>query len=234
MPRAISHESRSHSIGTRASAACAQPHARERAPDFCNSAYKKHSHLEITEHVRHSWFIDNGGGRHPWEGETIPDYQPDSDRYSFAKAPRYKGKVVQLGPLAEFVIAGDPLITSFFKAEGPNTWLRQFVRLHRPVAVLRQMRSSRGLTEITPSANAETRYGPHRKYSRADFREVGSSVRGSRVRVCQCRTRQFGSLAADGWGQDQKLPSHHSYFMEWLTARLFGNAGSLGGKLYRS
>ena len=98
------------------------------------------SHLEITEHVRHSWFMDYGGGRHPWEGETIPDYRPDSDRYSFAKAPRYKGKVVQLGPLAEFVIAGDPLITSFFRAEGPNTWLRQFVRLHRPVAVLRQMR----------------------------------------------------------------------------------------------
>ena len=46
------------------------------------------SHLEITEHVRHSWFMDYGGGRHPWEGETIPDYQPDSDRYSFAKAPR--------------------------------------------------------------------------------------------------------------------------------------------------
>jgi Ni,Fe-hydrogenase I large subunit len=68
--------------------------------------------------------MDYGGGRHPWEGETIPDYQPDSDRYSFAKAPRYRGKVVQLGPLAEFVIAGDPLITSFFKAEGPNTWLQ--------------------------------------------------------------------------------------------------------------
>ena len=98
------------------------------------------SHLEITEHVRHSWFVDYGGGRHPWDGETIPDYRPDSDRYSFAKAPRYKGKVVQLGPLAELIIAGDPLITSFFKAEGPNTWLRQFVRLHRPVANLCRMR----------------------------------------------------------------------------------------------
>jgi hydrogenase large subunit len=26
------------------------------------------SHLEITEHVRHSWFMDYGGGRHPWKG----------------------------------------------------------------------------------------------------------------------------------------------------------------------
>ena len=33
-----------------------------------------------------------------------------------------------------------------------------------------------------------------------------------------CRTRQFGSLAADGWGENQKLPSHYSYFVEWLAA----------------
>jgi hydrogenase large subunit len=31
-------------------------------------------------------------------------------------------------------MAGDPLITSLFQAEGSNTWLRQFVRLHRPVS----------------------------------------------------------------------------------------------------
>src|SRR5215475_4433580 len=31
-------------------------------------------------------------------------------------------------------------MTSFFKAEGPNTWLRQLTRLHRPVAVLQLMR----------------------------------------------------------------------------------------------
>ena len=164
--------------------------------------------------------MDYGGGRHPWEGETIPDYQPDSDRYSFAKAPRYKGKVVQLGPLAEFVIAGDPLITSFFKAEGPNTWLRQFARLHRPVAVLRQMRKH--VADLIANIDEPT------------FVKSEARIRGSRVRVCQRRTRQFGSLAADGWRQDQKLPSHHPNFVERLTARLFGNAGSLGGKLYRS
>jgi uptake hydrogenase large subunit len=97
------------------------------------------SHAEVSEHVRYSWFEGYEGGRHPWMGENKPEYSASSDRYSFAKAPRYKGKVVQLGPLAELVIAGDPLITSFFRAEGPNTWLRQFTRLHRPVAVLRAM-----------------------------------------------------------------------------------------------
>jgi hydrogenase large subunit len=94
----------------------------------------------VAEHVRYSWYVDYGGGRHPSEGETRPDYQPDDDRYTYAKAPRYNNQVVQLGPLSDLVIAKDPLLTSFFQAEGANTWLRQFTRLHRPVPLLQQMR----------------------------------------------------------------------------------------------
>src|SRR5262249_30524836 len=97
-------------------------------------------HLEVSEDVSHSWFADPGGGRHPWESRTEPAYEVGGDRYSYAKAPRYKDRVVELGPLADLVIAGDPLIRSCFEREGPTTWLRQFARLHRPVAVLRAMR----------------------------------------------------------------------------------------------
>jgi hydrogenase large subunit len=104
------------------------------------------SHAQIAEHVRHSWFIDPGGGRHPWDGETRPEYRPDGHQYTYGKAPRYQDRVVQLGPLSDLVIAGDPLLTSFFKSEGPNTWLRQFTRFHRPVLVLRAMR--RTVTEL--------------------------------------------------------------------------------------
>ncbi len=97
------------------------------------------SQEHISEHLRYSWFVDHGGGRHPFASETKPDYRPDGEAYSFAKATRYQGKVVQTGPLADLVIGGDPLITSFYQAEGSNTWLRQFCRLHRPVSVLQQM-----------------------------------------------------------------------------------------------
>lgn len=109
---------------------------------------------QIAEHVRYSWFIDYIDGRHPWEGETQPDYQPDGDRYTYAKAPRYQNRVAQLGPLAELVIAGDPLLTSFFQAEGANTWLRQFTRLSRPVSLLQQMR--RTITELQQQLNEPT------------------------------------------------------------------------------
>src|SRR5262249_16170064 len=108
-------------------------------PAVCHHATTKRiepfSHLDISEHVRHSWFADPGGGRHPWEARTKPEYQAGGDRYSYAKATRYKDRVVQLGPLSDLVIAGDPLIGSFFQREGPNTSLRQRARPHRPAPV---------------------------------------------------------------------------------------------------
>jgi Ni,Fe-hydrogenase I large subunit len=85
----------------------------------------------INEHVRHSWFLPYEGGRHPWSGETIPDFQPGGDRYTWAKAPRYGDKAAQTGPLAELLIAGDPLIVSLHAAEGGSAWLRQFARVRR-------------------------------------------------------------------------------------------------------
>lgn len=88
-------------------------------------------HQLINEHVRHSWFFPYEGGKHPWQGETVPDFQPHSDRYTWAKAPRYRQHVVQTGPLAELLIGGDPLIRSLFQAEGSSAWLRQFARVRK-------------------------------------------------------------------------------------------------------
>jgi hydrogenase large subunit len=99
------------------------------------------SHHAVAEHLRYSKFADPGTARHPWDSDTIPDDTP-GEAYSYAKATRYKDHVVQLGPLADAVVAGDALIASLFEADGATTWLRQFVRLHRPVATLGAMRQT--------------------------------------------------------------------------------------------
>jgi hydrogenase large subunit len=95
---------------------------------------------QIAEHVRHSWFRPYEGGRHPFDGETVPDYQPGSDRYSWAKAPRYGGRVMQTGPLAELLIGGDALLRDLFEREGAGAWLRQFARVRRVAYSLVQAR----------------------------------------------------------------------------------------------
>ncbi|RWR45414.1 nickel-dependent hydrogenase large subunit [Sinirhodobacter ferrireducens] len=71
---------------------------------------------EIEEYVAHSWYEYEGGkdkGLHPWAGETALDYtgpKPPFDQldvegaYSWIKAPRWKGKPVEVGPLARVLM----------------------------------------------------------------------------------------------------------------------------------
>jgi len=74
-------------------------------------------HHQIEEYVTHSWYDYTSGdqdGRHPWQGETKPNYtgpQPPydfvstGDKYSWLKAPRYNGQPMEVGPLARMVVA---------------------------------------------------------------------------------------------------------------------------------
>ena len=67
---------------------------------------------KISENVRHSWYQDSSSGRHPAQGETIPEYHKE-EAYSWVKAPRYEGKVYEVGPLARVAITyvnGDPVM----------------------------------------------------------------------------------------------------------------------------
>ncbi len=76
-----------------------------------------HRNGDIEEFVNNSWY-DNykegaETGRHPWEGETNIKYsgpQPPYEhldveqKYSFIKTPRWKGKPMEVGPLARLLV----------------------------------------------------------------------------------------------------------------------------------
>ncbi|MDD5448653.1 MAG: nickel-dependent hydrogenase large subunit [Actinomycetota bacterium] len=68
---------------------------------------------KIAEQVKYSWYEDSTSGRHPTEGETIP--KPGKEgAYSWVKAPRYDGKVYEVGPLARVMVSyasGDALVS---------------------------------------------------------------------------------------------------------------------------
>jgi hydrogenase large subunit len=71
---------------------------------------------EIREYVAHSWYDYEGGkskGLHPYEGETALNYDGptppykhlDVDKnYSWMKSPRWKGNVMEVGPLARVLM----------------------------------------------------------------------------------------------------------------------------------
>jgi len=75
-----------------------------------------HNSGEVQEFVAHSWYDYTAGkdaGRHPYDGETSlnytgpkPPYQQldVAQSYSWVKSPRWRGKVVEVGPLARVLM----------------------------------------------------------------------------------------------------------------------------------
>ena len=61
----------------------------------------------ISEDPSHAWML--GGTAHPFEGQTEPDEDMRADAYSWCKAPRLAGRVVETGALARQVVDGHPL-----------------------------------------------------------------------------------------------------------------------------
>jgi Ni,Fe-hydrogenase I large subunit len=125
-----------------------------RAAGFFNAAsgrVETFNHLHIAEHVKHAWFKDAAEPAHPYQGETVPTYETSGPKYSWAKAPRYAGHVVEVGCFPELFMAGDPLIRDLYAHEGVNVFGRQLARLHRPTLSLRLLRQT--LVEL------ETNYG---------------------------------------------------------------------------
>ncbi|MES9971637.1 MAG: nickel-dependent hydrogenase large subunit [Candidatus Thiodiazotropha sp.] len=71
---------------------------------------------EIQEHISHSWYdysLGKDQGLHPYDGETSLNYtgpEPPyahlnvEESYSWLKAPRWKGKAVEVGPLARVLM----------------------------------------------------------------------------------------------------------------------------------
>lgn len=112
---------------------------------------------EITEHVAHSRFEDYPGGLHPFAGETKPFLSgPEEIKYSLAKAPRYRNKPAETGPLAEMLCSGNPLFTDLVsKNDGPSVFTRQLARFVRAAVLLPFMKE--WLDRIDP---ADTFYSP--------------------------------------------------------------------------
>ena len=70
---------------------------------------------QIQEQVDHSWYAYPSGsqGLHPWDGVTDPkyagpdrqwDFLDENGKYSWVKAPRWRGNPVEVGPLARMVV----------------------------------------------------------------------------------------------------------------------------------
>lgn len=102
----------------------------------------------IKEHIGASYFRDAVEARHPLEGVTAP-LVDKSGAYSWAKAPRYEGKTVEVGPLARMIIADDPLLTDMIQQMDSSVMTRMFARLREMCRLTKEM--SLWLEKINPA-----------------------------------------------------------------------------------
>ncbi|MCU7830347.1 MAG: nickel-dependent hydrogenase large subunit [Candidatus Thiodiazotropha sp. (ex Myrtea sp. 'scaly one' KF741663)] len=92
----------------------------------------------ITEDVSHSWMAHQTGPKHPFEGITLPDADVEH-AYTWCKAPRLDGQVVEVGALARQQVDGHPLIRELVSDSGGNVRNRVIARLLEIARVVMRM-----------------------------------------------------------------------------------------------
>ncbi|MDZ7858337.1 nickel-dependent hydrogenase large subunit [Sphaerotilus sp.] len=102
----------------------------------------------ITEDVTHAWLEDGGApARHPARGLTLPDADKP-DAYTWNKAPRLAGEVVETGALARQLADGQPLVRDAVARVGGTVHTRVLARLVELARVVPMM--ERWLMAIVP------------------------------------------------------------------------------------
>ena len=75
---------------------------------FLNGRDVEFDPKKITEDLKYAWYDDATPGKGAAGAETNPNLDK-KDAYSFVKAPRYDGEVIEVGPAARMWVANAPL-----------------------------------------------------------------------------------------------------------------------------
>jgi hydrogenase large subunit len=156
------------------------------------------SQTHVAEHVAHSWFVDYESGRHPFDGETRPYATGhEGDKYSWCKAPRYRGLATETGPLAELMVAGHPLFQDLFRAEGPSVFSRQLARIVRQTELLPAMES--WLRETHDGGKFYLKPGPLSDGEGAGLVHAPRGVLGHWVKIAGGKITHYQIITPTSW-----------------------------------
>ncbi len=102
-------------------------------PLFARGVYdqSRRHHLDadqITEDLSHAWYSSDGGPQRPIHGVTHPDGE-QRDGYTWCKAPRLDGRVMEVGAVARQLVDGHPLIVSLVEDRPANVHVRVVARI---------------------------------------------------------------------------------------------------------
>ena len=103
----------------------------------------------IREDATHAWLSDAAGPRHPVEGITLPDMNK-AEAYTWNKAPRLAGQVIETGAIARQLASAHPLIVDAVRHHGGTVFTRVLARVLELARVVPLM--EKWLGELQPTS----------------------------------------------------------------------------------
>jgi len=150
----------------------------------------------ITEDISHSWMEGQSEPQHPFHGVTLPDADA-KEGYSWCKAPRLDGQVVEVGALARQLIDGQPLVSDLVADSGSNVRNRVIARVLEIPRVLVEMEQwVRQLKPKEPFCNDD---GLKRESEGYGLTEAARGSLGHWVRIKNGRILNYQIVAPTTW-----------------------------------
>ncbi len=106
--------------------------------DAAASCVQRFASGDLREDVSHAWYAQAEAPQAPAAGSTVPLVDKPG-AYSWCKAPRWAGRVVETGALARQQVAGNPLVRALVASAGANVMSRVLARLLEVARLLPQM-----------------------------------------------------------------------------------------------
>jgi hydrogenase large subunit len=152
----------------------------------------------ISEDSRHAWLTDAALGRplHPREGLTQP--LPDkAGAYTWNKAPRLHGKVMETGAIARQMVDGQPLVRSLVQEHGGCVGTRVLARLMEVARLIGWV--EKWFAQLTPGAPFHQAQKLPDEASGAGLTEAARGALGHWVRIEKARIASYQIIAPTTW-----------------------------------
>ncbi len=153
---------------------------------------------QITEDMRHAWLNEGDGGQplHPTRGLTRP--LPDKpDAYTWNKAPRLAGRVVETGAIARQLVDGQPLIRAVAAEHGGTVYTRVLARLLELARILPMM--ERWLMALQPHEPFHQVQALPTEAQGAGLSEAARGALGHWLRIDNGRIAHYQIVAPTSW-----------------------------------
>jgi len=156
-----------------------------------------------------------GSHAHPSSGLTQPDTSKEG-AYTWSKAPRYDGHVMETGAIARQYIAREPLAVSLVSSSGSNIHNRIVLRLVEMAKLVLQI--EQWLTEIKPNDSFCHHQSLPREGQGMGLSEAARGALGHWIRVENGKIANYQLVAPTSWNFSPRDNQGHPGALEYALA----------------